>query len=134
MSPMASIRGSKERAAAFRRWALSLEKAISIGFRSGEYCGRKSIHAPCARKAASALALLWTDRLSRIKIVWLEGRGQLGFDIGIEVVAIHRTMDHPRRGQPIATQAHDDGLGTPFSELSLCFEAFAKIGRGHVCT
>src|SRR3546814_16398127 len=65
-------------------------------FRSGEYCGRKSIHAPCARKAASALALLWTDRLSRITIAWLEGRGQLGFDIGIEGVAIHRTMDHPR--------------------------------------
>src|SRR3546814_8111785 len=89
---------------------------FSIGFRSGEYCGRKSIHAPCARKAASALALLWTDRLSRITIAWLEGRGQLGFDIGIEGVAIHRTMDHPRRGEPIATQARDEGLGSPFSE------------------
>src|SRR3546814_1304673 len=106
MSPMASIRGSKERAAAFRRWALSLEKAISIGFRSGEYCGRKSIHAPCARKAASALALLWTDRLSRITIAWLEGRGQLGFDIGIEGVAIHRTMDHPDRKSTRLNSSH----------------------------
>src|SRR3546814_6294801 len=87
-------------------------------FRSGEYCGRKSIHAPCARKAASALALLWTDRLSRITIAWLEGRGQLGFDIGIEGVAIHRTMDHPRRGEPIAPQARDEGLGSQIGRAS----------------
>lgn len=48
MSPMVSITASKVRAAALPRWAFSLEKAISIGFRSGEYCGRNSIHAPCA--------------------------------------------------------------------------------------
>ena len=66
MSPMASMRASKVRAAMRLRWALSLEKACSIGFRSGEYCGRNSIHAPRAWTVASALALLWTERLSRI--------------------------------------------------------------------
>src|SRR3546814_3908398 len=102
-------------------------------FRSGEYCGRKSIHAPCARKAASALALLWTDRLSRITIAWLEGRGQLGFDIGIEGVAIHRTMDHPRRGEPIATQARDEGLGSRSEEHTSELQSLMRISYAVFC-
>jgi hypothetical protein len=36
---MALLRTSKVRAAAARRWAFNFEKAISIGFRSGEYFG-----------------------------------------------------------------------------------------------
>lgn len=38
--PITLLRSSKVRAAAARRWAFSFEKAISMGFRSGEYFGR----------------------------------------------------------------------------------------------
>lgn len=49
MSPTARQRASIEvRAAALRRWALSLANAISMGLRSGEYLGRKRNHAPWA--------------------------------------------------------------------------------------
>jgi hypothetical protein len=39
--------------------ALSFEKAISIGLLSGEYRGRKSIHAFISAMAAAALGLTW---------------------------------------------------------------------------
>jgi class 3 adenylate cyclase len=38
---------------------------ISIGFRSGEYCGRNRNQAPRLRSIALAGALLWTERVSR---------------------------------------------------------------------
>ena len=41
MSPMALHRASMVLAFALRRCAFSLAKAISIGFKSGEYFGRK---------------------------------------------------------------------------------------------
>src|SRR3954470_9598719 len=49
-----------------RRSALILANAISIGFRSGEYCGRNKNQAPRALSACAARALLWTERLSAI--------------------------------------------------------------------
>ena len=43
-----------------------MEKAISIGFRSGLYGGKKSIQFPCAFSNACAHADLCEDRLSAI--------------------------------------------------------------------
>jgi len=57
---------SKVRALSRRRCALSLEQAISIGFRSGLSGGRKSNQLPCAFRTCCACADLWDDRLSAI--------------------------------------------------------------------
>ena len=46
--------------------ALSLERTISIGFRSAEYDGRKSIQPLCEFKPRYASAALCDDRLSAI--------------------------------------------------------------------
>ena len=49
---------SAERAAALRNKCLSLAKTCSIGFRSGEYFGRKKSLAPAAQMSwRTALAL-----------------------------------------------------------------------------
>lgn len=55
---------SMERAAAFRRRALSLAKAISMGLKSGEYGGRKSGLAPVLWIASRMPETLWAGRLS----------------------------------------------------------------------
>src|SRR5215510_1853504 len=52
--------------AAFRRCALSLLKACSIGLRSGEYLGRYRSFAPAASITSRTAATLWTGRLSII--------------------------------------------------------------------
>ena len=52
------------RAAAFRIRVFNFENAISIGFRSGEYGGRKIRSLPWARSSARARLDLWDDRLS----------------------------------------------------------------------
>ena len=51
------------RSAALRSRAFGLEKAISIGFRSGEYGGGWTTEAP-ASIAAPPPATLWEERLS----------------------------------------------------------------------
>ena len=50
-----------------------LEKTCSIGFKSGEYFGRKSSFAPASRMAERTPLPLWLPRLS-ITTIW-PGRG-----------------------------------------------------------
>src|SRR5580698_6197506 len=52
-------------------------------------------------------------------IAWLEGGGQLGFDVGLEDAPIHRRVDDERRGERAAAQAGDEGLRLPMSEWGL---------------
>jgi hypothetical protein len=52
-------------------------------------------------------------------VAWLEGRGQLGFDVSLEDGSIHGRVDHERRGQSVAAQAGDEGLSLPMSERRL---------------
>ncbi len=46
--------------------AITLLKTCSIGFRSGEYFGRKSSLAPAERMSVRTALLLWLPRLSRM--------------------------------------------------------------------
>ena len=57
---------SRVRAAALRKRCLSLAKTCSIGFRSGEYLGRKNSFAPAERMAWRTASPLWLPRLSMI--------------------------------------------------------------------
>jgi len=49
-------------------------------------------------------------------IAGLEDGGELGFDIGIEGLAIHGPFDHPGRHQFVAAQGGDEGLRVPLAE------------------
>src|SRR5580700_3777355 len=63
---MAATTVSRVRAAALRKRCLSLAKTCSIGFRSGEYLGRKNSFAPAERMAWRTASPLWLPRLSMI--------------------------------------------------------------------
>ena len=54
------------RSAALRRHALDVLKTISMGFKSGEYCGRRRSVARACSIAALAVAFLCAWRLSRM--------------------------------------------------------------------
>src|SRR5262245_57663557 len=58
--------GSKVLGAFLRRSALSFQKAISVGLRSGEYGGKNSIYAPRRRTSSAARSPLWKPTLSRM--------------------------------------------------------------------
>lgn len=63
-SPIARQTASMVRAAAFRRKRLSLAKTCSMGFRSGEYLGRKKSLALAERMRRRTILLRWLPRLS----------------------------------------------------------------------
>jgi hypothetical protein len=54
------------RLSVFRRGVLSLEKAFSIGLKSGEEGERNRSVGPAALMASRTAALLWAGRLSRM--------------------------------------------------------------------
>jgi hypothetical protein len=128
MSPRAAQSASNVRVAALRRSALILANAISIGFRSGEYCGRNRSHAPRALSALAARALLWTESSCGPRalvdreivrdhdIAAPKGRGKLGLDIGVERGPIHGAVHHPGRAEPVTPERGDEGLGAPAAE------------------
>lgn len=96
---------------------MSLANAISMGLRSGLYGGKKRNHAPTARMASAALlAFVGRQVVEDDHIAGLQGRGQLGLDIKLEQLSIHRTLDHPWRIQTVVAQGGDKGLGVPVAE------------------
>ncbi len=66
----------------------------------------------------------------------LQRRHELGLDIGVEDLAVHRLIDHPRRDEAIATQAGDEGLRRPVPErcpgLQAGAAARAAAQTGHL--
>mgnify|MGYP003584583739 CR=1 FL=1 len=61
-------------------------------------------------------------------IARLEGRGELGFDIGFEGCAVHGAVDDPWRGQSITAQRRDEGLGFPVAKGRSRLEALVTAG------
>ena len=45
-------------------------------------------------------------------VTLMQGRGQLGLDIAVEDLAVHRPVEHPRRVQAIMAQCRDEGLAS----------------------
>jgi hypothetical protein len=66
-----------------------------------------------------------------------QGGSELGLDIGVEGLAVDRMIDHPRRGQAIAAQASNEGLGGPVSERRIGLQPGAAARplaqAGHLC-
>jgi hypothetical protein len=52
-------------------------------------------------------------------------RGELGLDIGFEDSPVHRRVDDEGRGEGVATQCGDEGLGLPMPEGGFGSEALA---------
>lgn len=61
-------------------------------------------------------------------ITGIEGRGELGFDIGFEGRAVHRAVDDPWRGKSVTAQGGNEGLGLPVAKGRTRFEALATAG------
>ena len=61
-------------------------------------------------------------------VAWAEGRRELGLDIGVESDPVDGPVDDEGRGQPIAAQAGDEGLCSPFAERRLGSEPLAARG------
>lgn len=70
-------------------------------------------------------------------IALIEGRSELGLDIGFEDLAVHRAIDDEGRGEAVAAQAGDEGLGIPMTEGGLGAQALAlgtaPVEPGHLC-
>jgi hypothetical protein len=45
-----------------------------------------------------------------------EGGGELRLDIGLKGAAVHGSVEHPGRGQAVASEGGDKGLGVPMPE------------------
>ena len=48
-------------------------------------------------------------------VTWLQGRGQLGLDIGFERSAVHWSVQDPGRTQFVDAQTCDEGLRAPMA-------------------
>jgi len=121
-----------------------------MGFRSGLYGGRNRNQAPIARRAVVAPGDLWLDRLSRSEapnangpseraehVAFAQCRRQLGFDVEIKHLGVHRPVDDPRGVEAVMAQGRDKGLGAPVAERGMIDQAL-PTGRparrlGHVC-
>ena len=62
------------------------------------------------------LALVAGEVVEDDHVAGLQRRRELGLDIGLEDLAVHRAVDHPRCGQSVMTQGGDEGLGAPMAE------------------
>ena len=136
MSPRALKSASKVRAPILRRWALSLENAISIGFRSGEYGGKKRDRRPLSFNACAARGFWWVDRYCPVHYrSQLQGRGKLGLYIGLKCEAIYYRQVNAaftERHRSVITQGAisasycqlgDEGLRAPNFQTAQCRKA-----------
>jgi hypothetical protein len=74
------------------------------------------------------LALVTGQIVQNDNVTGRQGRGELGLDIELEDRAVHGFVDDPGCGQPVTTQAGDEGLRAPMAEGRLGFEACADPG------
>ena len=69
-------------------------------------------------------------------IAFVQGRGQLGFDVEVEEFAVYRPTDDPGRVQPVMAQRGDEGLGLPVAEGGVTYQTRPTGGPsggfGHV--
>ena len=122
---------------AFRKSNLSLAKTCSMGFRSGEYEGRKSKCAPAALIMHQALSPLWLVRLSMITTSrGLSVGHQNLFDTGLESHSVDRAIKNKRCGDPVAAKGCQEGRCLPVAIGQFGQEGLAPgapaMGSGHV--
>ncbi len=105
---------SKVRASAFLSECLSLAKTCSMGFRSGEYFGKKNSLAPAERISWRAALPLWLPRLSMMTISPGRRVGKEDLlEVEAEALAVDRALEQPWRRDPIVTQRRQESHGLP---------------------
>jgi len=60
-------------------------------------------------------------------VAWLQRGGELCFDIDLEDLLGHRSIDDPGGGQAVAAQAGDEGLGFPMAKRRASLQAAAAL-------
>ena len=123
---MASQTVSTVRLAAFRSQCLSLAKNFSIGFRSGEYLGRKKSLAPAERMARRTALPLCEPRLSMMTMSpGLQRRDEDLLDVELEALAVDRPVDQPRCVDAVVAQGGQEGHGLPVAVRHLGLDPLA---------
>ncbi len=113
-----------------------------MGFRSGEYLGRKRRRAPAALMARRTALLLCEPRFVRAEIVRdhdvarPQGGDEDLVDVEPEGLAVDGPVEQPRRLDPIVPQGGQEGHRLPVTVRHLGLEALSARRpapeRGHV--
>src|SRR6478609_7270359 len=103
------------RSAALRKNVLKLLKGISMGLRSGEYCGRSKGRSRTLDGFPHAWRLVSTEVVHHNDIVAFERRNQELLDIGKEHFSVHGTLDYERCNHSIVPQRCHEGDRLPMS-------------------
>src|SRR5262245_724872 len=85
---------------------------------------------PCASAADSLFglfALVAGEIVQDDDVAWLEGGGELGFDIGLEDCPVHRRVNDPGGDKAVAFEACHKGLRAPMAEGGLAIQPFAPL-------
>ena len=92
-----------------------------MGFRSGEYLGRKSNFAP----AANCFSFVAAEIVHYHKVTSFERGHQHLLDIDQEAFAVDRTIEDPWGIDTVVAQRRHEGHGLPMAVRNLGFEPFA---------
>ena len=117
MSPMARQSASMVQGADAPEMGLELGERHFDGIE--ERAVRRQEQAPGAALLEDGLglcALAAGEVVEDHHVARLQCWGELGFDVGVEDLAVQALIDDPRRGQAIASQPGDEGLDGPVSE------------------
>src|ERR1700704_5240303 len=107
---MAAQTASTVRAAALRSRCLSLAKTCSMGFRSGEYFGRKKSFAD---QWSHGFTFVAAEIVHDDYVTGLQGREQNLLDVNCEALTVDRAIENPWCLDPIAAQCGQESCGLP---------------------
>lgn len=79
--------------------------------------------APLPEDGLGLFALMARQVIEDDDVAFLQRWGELSFDIDLEDLFGHRSVDNPRRCQSVAAQSSDESLGFPMSERRPAFKS-----------
>ena len=134
---MAAHTASTVRAAAFLTRCLSLAKTCSMGFRSGEYFGRKKeLGADGANELTHGFASVAAEIVQDNDIAGAKRRQKNLRHVGPKALAVDRPLDKPRRIDPVMAQCRQESHGLPTAVWNLGGQPVAARGPspqwGHI--
>jgi len=101
----------------FGEYHLDRIEVRAIGRREEEPC------TPGLEDGRGFLAFMAGEIVEDDDVAGIEGGSELRFDIGFESRTVHGAVDDPWRGQSVAAQGSDEGLGFPMTKGCPRFEA-----------
>jgi hypothetical protein len=89
---------------------------------------RRQEHEPGAallEERLGSLAFMARQIVEDDDVAGAQGRRELGLDIGLEDLPVHRRVDDPGCCQPVMAKGSDEGLRAPMAEGGACSEPLA---------